>query len=1092
MITRTSSILSLCFSAGLALLTACDSPVSTTSFKVARETALTNDGTVSKEVPQDQGDLIITTSLQRKDTAVIIPAKAFSANSIITVQEGSSLVDQDHDVGKLVVSSVFSRAPAVIISNSKRENPSQAIEVRLPIPEAALRLGLTGVVEDPLKHLIVVYKTINYEGTPIIKAGYLTRDKFEISGDQVILKTLYLGSFQTVITIDLLEKSMEAVAQSGIKSKKNETIVDNPLESQKDFLPDSVFDANTPPAPLGVFTASLSRNLEQGEIRLDIELGDHYTITYEKLSILRLKGAEAPSADCRSDGELIAAWDEFPLKAFTFIDQTGSRIGEVFSYRACIVGQNGQATVSNISRSRAYDTTPPPVADVFQARTGGKLGEVFLAAQWASDVSDYARAEIIEVQGPSAPESLCRKEDTKRGRTVASLSNFAISRYSSAHKTDSSLGEIFSYRLCIYDTFGNFSSSEASARALDNIAPIPLLAFSAATGVSNVGDIDLSWKLPLDLSDYFSIRVLAKAGSQAPGADCSSGDIAARLTSPFPTQYTFATGSTRGEEFSFRVCIQDRAGNLTSSNTVAGIWSLGSGDSGSGGGEGKVAPPLTSFHAEPGDTDGDVKLTLVWPSDVSLYQKVEIRRTLGSSAPSSKCDDGVIIASFASFTGNGQESFVDQTESHSGETFSYRACITDSVSIVKGDRTASSQAFDSIAPPVLESFAAVSGRNHGEIDISMVLPSDVSDYTLLTVRHNAGDRAPSADCRSDGTTTKSFVNVYANQVIAFTHSASDANPPGLFSYRVCIEDSSGNLTSSDQSVAVAARDKQAPPALAWLSASSGSNFLGQMNLSIQFPSSVEDYASLSYKKVEGTNPPIDCSQGNVISGVEANKLLSIAELGAPGRDYAFTICIADRADNRSFQAAATKSNMSASHRIFVTSTLFTGDLRKQSSETSGLAGAFDKCQSRADTAKLGGIWKAILSTKSIVVDESVAIVSSVVNNRKTAWGGPQMVASNEQDLWDGSIDNPLGYSESGDFNYLIKPWTGTNTGPGDDGPQSIDILSGQACDDEWVSQSSDRSGHVGKASDKTYNWLSNAKASCHKTQPLYCIDGQSL
>lgn len=1086
MIMRIHSVLSVCAFAGFFLLASCDAPVATTaSFKMARDPALTSDGTVSKEVSADQGDLIISTSIQKQEMAVIVPATAFSANSVITVQEGSSLIDQDPDVGKLVISSVFARSPAVVITNSKRENPSLPIEVRLPIPDAALKLGLTGVIEDPLKHLIVVYKIVNYDGSQIVKSGYYARDKFEISGDQVIIKTMNLGAFQAVITIDLLEKSVEAVAQTGIMSKTKEVIVDNPLEQQKDFLPDSVFDASTPPAPLGVFTASLSRNLEQGEIRLDIELGDHYTITYEKLSIMRLKGADAPHADCRSDGELIAVWDEFPLRTFTFIDQTGSRTGELFSYRACIVGQNGQATTSNTGRSRAYDILPPPAPEVFQARTGGKLGEVILAAQWAGDVSDYAKAEIFEVKGSSASEKLCKERGD--ARLVTALSSFEVSRYSSAHQTNSSLGEVFSYRLCIFDSFGNVTSSEASARALDNIAPTPLLAFSGATGIKNVGDIDLSWKLPLDLSDYFAIRVIAKAGSRAPLADCVEGDLTARFTSPFPTQYTFATGSTRGEEFSFRVCIQDRAGNVTSSNTVEGVGALaGDGDVGDGGsGGGGVVPPLASFTAEPGENDGEVKLSLVWPSDVSKYQKVEIRRIPGSSAPSSKCDDGSVTASFTSFIASGAENVTDQTESSAGGTFSYRACITDIVGLVKGDKTASSQAFDSIAPAALEAFSAVPGGRHGEIDLSLKLPADVSDFSLVSVRHHAGEQAPSADCRSDGTTTQSFVSFHENQTISFTHQASSANPPGVFSYRVCIEDSSGNLTSSNVLLAVAARDKQAPPALAWLSASSGSEFLGQMSLTIQLPSVVDDYASLAFQKMEGSSPALDCSGGKALSGIEPNKIFNIEDVGTPGKTYSFTICLSDRSDNRNDATTATLANASASHRIFVSSTLFTGDLRNDSGESSGLLGAYAKCQARADAAGLGGLWRSVLSTKSATVRDNIGIVSSVVNNRKESWGGPQVVASGEQDLWDGSIQNAIGYDESGNTNSLVKPWTGTKV-------VKHDVESGHACDDEWLSESNEFSGHVGKAAARSSDWINNAKQSCHTTQPLYCIDGQSL
>lgn len=89
-------------------------------------------------------------------------------------------------------------------------------------------------------------------------------------------------------------------------------------------------------------------------------------------------------------------------------------------------------------------------------------------------------------------------------------------------------------------------------------------------------------------------------------------------------------------------------------------------------------------------------------------------------------------------------------------------------------------------------------------------------------------------------------------------------------------------------------------------------------------------------------------------------------------------------------------------RVFVTSTTYQGNL-------GGVAGADDKCQAQANAAALGGTWRAILSQPG---QANWAINRIDYNwNRLVSMNG-QVVAASPDDLWDGTISNPINRDEN--------------------------------------------------------------------------------
>lgn len=1090
------------------MVSACDSPVPTVDTMREGPSELTKEGTVSREVPVDQGDLVLSTSLNKRNYEITVPSNALSASTIVTVQEGLSLVDKDPDVNKLLSSPIFAQSPALILSSSKKENPKKPVEVHLPIPEEAfeiiekLNLKTGSVMEDPLAHVIVVYKVVDFSGTAVVKAGFFTRSQITVEKDEVIFRTMFFGSFQLALTLDILETATERIAETGIRSQSNEVIVTNPIEEEGRKLPEKVFGANQAPAPLEEFRASLSSSLAEGEIRLNFALGEFYDLTYDNLIVLRLKGEIPPNPDCKTDGELVAEWKSFPIQTFNYIDQTGSIYGEAFSYRACITGKAGRLLTSSntIVGIHALDTKAPPEAESFTAKTGSLSGEIVLSIGWPENRSDYFKAEIRESKGDQAPDANCAKD---AGTTISTTTDFAKSTYSTSRITGSTIGERFSYRLCIFDRFSNLTSKNSTtARAFDNQAPAPLLSFSASTGANKIGDIDFAWTLPTDSSDYYVMRILSLAGSTPPKEDCSNGLEAAQVSPPFPTTYTYATGSSSGTEYSFRVCIYDRAGNLASSDTASGVKAKSStssggggssgGDTGGGGGGGDTggggggsppadttAPPaLGSFSASTGSgSDGDIILSLTYPADVSDYARVDVRRANGSEAPT--CSNGSVVKSYSSFTASEPVTYTDDTDSSSGERFSYRVCITDSAGNQTSSNTAVGiQALDTVAPESLDRFSGTAGSSHGQIVLTLDLPSDVSDYSQLTLRRASGSSAPT-DCQS-GSLLKTYTKAdgdFGTDPIIYTDTATTTNPPGSFSYRACITDSSGNPTSNNIAVNIAAKDATAPPVLSAF-AIANTTILGEIKVSIDFPNaSAADYADYTSVTIRrGTNasdPAPNCSSGvQVASYTSFATDQTITQYATPGSVYNYTACLLDAVNLQTTMTLATNANSTASHRVFVSSTTYQGNL-------GGLSGGDAKCQQQADGVGIGGNWRAILSDGSTSAVNHISVLSSGVKNMAGS-----TVATNSADLWDNVISTPINLTE-GVITSNIEVWTGTNG----NGTSHASTCS------SWSNSGSGTNGRTGLSSvsgtgSTSDDWTSFRSRACNGLRALYCIDGQ--
>lgn len=162
-------------------------------------------------------------------------------------------------------------------------------------------------------------------------------------------------------------------------------------------------------------------------------------------------------------------------------------------------------------------------------------------------------------------------------------------------------------------------------------------------------------------------------------------------------------------------------------------------------------------------------------------------------------------------------------------------------------------------------------------------------------------------------------------------------------------------------------------------------------------------------------------------------------------------------------------------RVFVTSTTYSGKL-------DGVVGADQKCQVRADAAKLGGAWKAWISddkTSPFSRFKRYTTPYKLLNG--------QVIANNWDDLQDKTLQAVINIDENGvsttqggggGGSTWKEVWTGTYP---DGQPTSI------ACTN-WTSDNYPEVGTVGDTRYKDYMWTYYTKILCAQDAALYCFE----
>lgn len=148
----------------------------------------------------------------------------------------------------------------------------------------------------------------------------------------------------------------------------------------------------------------------------------------------------------------------------------------------------------------------------------------------------------------------------------------------------------------------------------------------------------------------------------------------------------------------------------------------------------------------------------------------------------------------------------------------------------------------------------------------------------------------------------------------------------------------------------------------------------------------------------------------------------------------------------------------------------------------GIAGADSKCQ--AAGSSLGGTWKAIISDSSTNAKDRITITKPIYNLRAATALGPQLVASNATDLWDGSIGVAIVYDQDGNTNTTQSIATATS---------ATGLKAGSGYCTDWTDNSGGATKIVGQndVDDVSGNGIHTPAATdCSVLSSLYCINGQ--
>lgn len=173
------------------------------------------------------------------------------------------------------------------------------------------------------------------------------------------------------------------------------------------------------------------------------------------------------------------------------------------------------------------------------------------------------------------------------------------------------------------------------------------------------------------------------------------------------------------------------------------------------------------------------------------------------------------------------------------------------------------------------------------------------------------------------------------------------------------------------------------------------------------------------------------------------------------------------------------SDTTLTRRVFVTSTLYNGNL-------GGYPGADRKCQESANSANLGGNWKAWLSDG---IEPSVS-TRLLHNNGPYVLLDNTMIATNWNDLTDGTLLNPVNLTElKTTIPEVVNGWNvWTNTKNNGDVDERLDVVTCRSFHSDEYSPTLMGSG--GSSARKDYFWTdpSYSGHTCDTKARLYCFE----
>ena len=169
----------------------------------------------------------------------------------------------------------------------------------------------------------------------------------------------------------------------------------------------------------------------------------------------------------------------------------------------------------------------------------------------------------------------------------------------------------------------------------------------------------------------------------------------------------------------------------------------------------------------------------------------------------------------------------------------------------------------------------------------------------------------------------------------------------------------------------------------------------------------------------------------------------------------------------------------AGKKVFVTSTTYTGQL-------GSFAGAYAKCQARAQAAGLSGTYKAWLSGRPDGFGGQNAADFLTHATVPYVLVDGTRVADDWSDLTDGSLDHAINMDEFGNT-VSGNVWTNTET-DGSAHDHRRDCGPAADLNDVWDSGSQFESGRYGTSTATDSQWTMTNNTACNNQFRLYCLE----
>ncbi|MCM2343552.1 MAG: hypothetical protein NDJ24_03250 [Alphaproteobacteria bacterium] len=164
-------------------------------------------------------------------------------------------------------------------------------------------------------------------------------------------------------------------------------------------------------------------------------------------------------------------------------------------------------------------------------------------------------------------------------------------------------------------------------------------------------------------------------------------------------------------------------------------------------------------------------------------------------------------------------------------------------------------------------------------------------------------------------------------------------------------------------------------------------------------------------------------------------------------------------------------NETGTRRIFVS--------EAGSGNIGGVGAADARCQAEVDAIGLGGTWIALVSEVNSATNQP-ALRMDFNWDTLTNMNG-QTVATDWNDLWDGSIGNTINYDEVG---ALVSTNTAVYTGTATTG---VPGATSRDCSN-WLTSSTLFTGSTGLLTATNSAWIANTTPNCSTTARLYCFE----